>query len=114
MSEVLILSPVGYIHPCQNLGIPNISLLQHQLDSTTQVLGVHPIEIRLTQCTKQVVDHLIVGVEHVPRSWSEKIHWLDITCVHRDIPKDLTLSSKKRSHPLPLHLVVLAIKVWRT
>jgi hypothetical protein len=68
MSEVLVLSPVGHIHPILNLGIPNMSLLQHQPDSTSQVLSVHPIELRLTQSTKQVVDRLIVGVEHVPRS----------------------------------------------
>jgi hypothetical protein len=78
MSEVLVLSPVGRIHPSLNLGIPNMSLLQHQPDSTSQVLGVHPIELRLTQSTKQVVDRLIVGVEHVPRSWSEEVHWLFI------------------------------------
>jgi hypothetical protein len=48
MSEVLVLSPVGRIHPSLNLGIPNMSLLQHQLDSTSHVLGVHPIELRLT------------------------------------------------------------------
>jgi hypothetical protein len=99
------------MHPCLNLGIPNISLLQHQPDSTSQVLGVHPIELRLTQGTKQVVDHLIVGVEHVPRSFSQKVHRLDIACVHRDIPKDLTLSSEKHSHPLTPHLVVLDIEV---
>jgi hypothetical protein len=68
MSEVLILSPVGRIHPSLNLGIPNMSLLQHQPESTSQVLNMHLIELRLTQCTKQVVNHLIVGVEHVPRS----------------------------------------------
>jgi hypothetical protein len=70
---------------------------------------VHPIELRLTQSTKQVVDHLIVGVEFVPRSWSEEIHRLDIACVHRDISKDLTLSTEERTHPLTPHLVVLAI-----
>jgi hypothetical protein len=64
MSEVLVLSPVGRIHPSLNLGIPNMSLLQHQPNSTSQVPGVHLIELRLTQSTKQVVDHLIVGVEH--------------------------------------------------
>jgi hypothetical protein len=111
MSEVLVLSPVGCIHPSLNLGIPNMSLLQHQPDSTSQVLGVHPIELRLTQSTNQVVDRLIVGVEHVPRSWSKEVHRLDIACVHRHIPKDLTLSSEKRSHPLTPHLVVLAIEV---
>jgi hypothetical protein len=63
---------------------------------------------------KQVVDRLIVGVENVPRSFSKKVHQLDIVCVHRDIPKDLTLSTEKRSHPLTPHLVVLAIEVWRT
>jgi hypothetical protein len=66
MSEVLVLSPVGRIHPCLNLGIPNMSLLQHCPNSTSQVLGVHPIELRLTQGTKKVVDHLIVGVEFDP------------------------------------------------
>jgi hypothetical protein len=58
MSEVLVLSPIGRIHPCLSLGIPNMSLLQHQPDSTSQVLGVHPIELRLTQSMKQVVDLL--------------------------------------------------------
>jgi hypothetical protein len=114
MSEVLVLSPVGRIHPCLNLGIPNMSLLKHRLNSTSQVLGVHPIELRLTQSTKQVVDLLVVGVESVPRSWSEEVHRLDTACVHCDIPKDLTLSAEKRTHPLAPHLVVLAIKVWRT
>jgi hypothetical protein len=78
------------------------------------VLGVHPIELRLTQSTKQVADLNIVGIEHVPRSWSKELHRLDIACVHRDIPKDLTLSAEKRRHPLTPHLVVLAIEVWRT
>jgi hypothetical protein len=77
MSEVLVLSPVGCIHPSLNLGIPNMTLLQHQPDSTSQVLGVHPIELGLTQSTKQVDDRLIVGVEHVPRSWSKEVHRLD-------------------------------------
>jgi hypothetical protein len=91
-----------------------MSLLQHRPNSTSQVLGVHPIELRLTQSTKQVVDRLIVGVESVPRSWSEEVHRLDIACVHRDIPKDLTLSAEEHTHPLTPHLVVLAIAVWRT
>jgi hypothetical protein len=94
-----------------NLGVPNMSLLQHCPNPTSQVLGVHPIKLRLTQSTKQVVDHLIVGVESVPRSWSEKVHQLDIACVHRDIPKDLTLSAEERTQPLAPHLVVLAIEV---
>jgi hypothetical protein len=75
------------------------------------VLGVHPIELRLTQSTKQVVDRLIVGVEHVSQSWSEEVHRLDIAIVHLDIPKDLTLSTEERRHPLTSHLVVLAIEV---
>jgi hypothetical protein len=114
MSEVLILSPVSRIHLSLNLGIPNMSFLQHRLDSTSQVLDVYPIELRLTKSTKQVVDCPVVGVEHVPRSWSKEVHWLDIACVHRDIPKDLTLSAEERRHPLTPHLVVLAIVVWRT
>jgi hypothetical protein len=78
------------------------------------VLGVHPIEFRLTQSTKQVVDRLVVGVEHVPRSRSKEVHWLHIACVHRVIPKDLTLSAEECGHPLTPHLVLLAMEVWRT
>jgi hypothetical protein len=78
------------------------------------VLGVHPIKLRLTQSTKQVVDCLVVGVGPIPRSWSEEVHLLDIAYVHSDIPKDLTLSVEERTHPLTPHLVVLAIDVWRT
>jgi hypothetical protein len=114
MSEVLVLSPVSHIHPSLNLGIPNMRFLQHRPDSTSHVLGVHPIKLRLTQSTKQVVVRLIVGVEHVSRSWSEEVHRPDIAVVHRDIPKDLTLSTEERHHPLTTHLVVLAIEVWRT
>jgi hypothetical protein len=91
-----------------------MSFLQHLPDSTSQVLGVHPIELRLTQSTKQVVDRLIVGIEHVSRSWSEEVHRLDIAIADRDIPKDLTLSTEERRHPLNPHLVVLSIEVWRT
>jgi hypothetical protein len=100
MSEVLVLSPVSRIHPSLNLGVPNMSFLQYRPDSTSQVLGVHPIEFRLTQSTKQVVDSLVVGVEHVPRSVSKEVHQLDIAYVHRDIPKDLTLSAEEHRHPL--------------
>jgi hypothetical protein len=114
MSEVLVLSPVGRIDPSLNLGFPNMSFLQHRPDSTSQVLNVHPIKLRLTQSTKQVVDRLIVDVEHVSRSWSEEVHRLDIAFVQRDIPKDLTLSTEERRHPLTPHLVVLSIEVWRT
>jgi hypothetical protein len=114
MSEVLVLSPVSRIHPSLKLGTPNMSFLQHRPDSTSQVLGVHPFKLMLTQSMKQVVDRLIVGVEHVSRSWSDEVHRLDIAIVHRDILKDLTLSAEERRHLLTPHLVVLAIEVWRT
>jgi hypothetical protein len=78
------------------------------------VLDMHLIEFGLTQSMKQVVDRLVVGVEHVPRSWSKEVHQLDIACVHRDIPKDLTFSTKERCHPFTPHIVVLSIEVWRT
>jgi hypothetical protein len=39
---------------------------------------------------------------------------MDRSCVHRDIPKDLTLTVKERRHQLTLHLVVLPIEVCRT
>jgi hypothetical protein len=53
---------------------------------------------------KQVVDHLIVGVEHISRSWSEEVHRLDIAIVHRDIPKDLTLFAEERA--------ILLLHIW--
>jgi hypothetical protein len=88
MSEILVLYPISRIHPSLNLGVSNMSFLQHRPDSTSQALCVHSIELRLTQSTKQVVDRLVVGVKHVPRCWSKEVHRLDITCVHHDIPKD--------------------------
>jgi sirohydrochlorin ferrochelatase len=39
---------------------------------------------------------------------------MNISCVHRDIPQDLTLAAKKSGHPPLPHVVVLTIKVWRT
>jgi hypothetical protein len=111
MSEVLILSLVSCIHLSLNLGIPNTSFSQHRPDSTSQALRVHLTEFRLTQSTKQVVDRLVVGVEHVPRSWRKEVHRLDIAVVHRDIPKNLTLSAEERRHPLTPHLVVLPNEV---
>jgi hypothetical protein len=111
MSEVLVLSPVSCIHPSLNLGIPNMNFSQHRPYSTSQALRVHPIKFRLTQSVKQVVDRLVVGVEHVPRSWSKEVHRLDTTVVHHDISKDLTLSAEERRHPLTPHLVVLPIEV---
>jgi hypothetical protein len=41
---------------------------------------------------------------------------MNISCVLRDIPQDLTLAAEEHklcSPPLP-HLVVLTIKMWRT
>jgi hypothetical protein len=75
---------------------------------------MNPIEFGLTQSTVQVVNRLIVGVEHIPRSWSKEVHRMNISCVHRDIPKDLTLAVEESSHPPLSHLVVLTNKVWRT
>jgi hypothetical protein len=63
---------------------------------------------------KQVVDHLVVSVVHVPRSWSKKVHRMNISCAHHDIPKDLTLTAEESCHPPLPHLVVFAIEVWRT
>jgi hypothetical protein len=114
MSEVLVLSPVSRAHPSLNLSIPSMSILQLLPNPTSQVLCVNPIEFRLTQSTKQLVDRLVVGVEHIPRSWSNEVNWMNISCVHRNIPKDRTLSTVERSHPSLPHLVVLPIDVRRT
>jgi hypothetical protein len=38
---------------------------------------------------------------------------MNISYVHHNIPKDLTLAAKESSHPPLPHLVVLTIKVWR-
>jgi sirohydrochlorin ferrochelatase len=39
---------------------------------------------------------------------------MNISCVHRDIPQDLTLAAEESGHPPFSHMVVLTIKVWRT
>jgi hypothetical protein len=39
---------------------------------------------------------------------------MNISCVHSDIPKNLTLSGEERYHPPLPHLVALSIKVRRT
>jgi hypothetical protein len=39
---------------------------------------------------------------------------MDISCVHRDIQKDLTIAAEECRHLLTPHLVVLPIEVWRT
>jgi hypothetical protein len=84
MSEVLVLSLVGPKEPSLNLSVPNMSILKLLPNPTCQVLCVNPFEFELTQRTIQVVDHLFVGVEHVPRSWSNLVERMNISCVHRD------------------------------
>jgi hypothetical protein len=39
---------------------------------------------------------------------------MNISSVHRNIPKDMTLSTEERRHPSLPHLVVLPIEVRRT
>jgi hypothetical protein len=56
MSEVLILSLVSRIHPSLNLGVSNMTFLQHCSNSTSQALCVHLFEFRLIQSMKQVVN----------------------------------------------------------
>jgi hypothetical protein len=73
MSEVLILSPVGRKEPSMDLSVPSMSILQLLQNPVSQVLFLNPIEFGLTQSTVQEVDHLVVGVEHVPRSWSKEV-----------------------------------------
>jgi hypothetical protein len=114
MSEVLILSPVGCEQSSMNLSVPSMSILQLLPNPTSQVLYLNPIEFRLTRSMKQVVDRLIVGVMHIHRSWGYEVNWMNIRCVHCNIPNDLTLAAEESSHPPLPHLVVLTIKVWRT
>jgi hypothetical protein len=88
MSKVLFLSSVGR----KELSL-NLSILQLLPNPAHQVLCLNPFEFGLTQRTVQVVDRLVVGVEHVPRSWSKEVHRMNISYVHRDIPQDLTLAA---------------------
>jgi hypothetical protein len=114
MSEVLVLSPVGRKESSLSLSVPGMSILQLLPNLARQILCPNPFEFGFTQRTIQVVDRLVVGVEHVPRSWSKEVHWMNISCVHRDIPQDLTLAVEKNGYPPLAHMVVLTIKVWRT
>jgi hypothetical protein len=114
MCEILVLSPVGRKEPSLNLSFLGMSILKLLANPTRQVLCVNLIEFRLTQSMVQVVNRLVVGVEHVPRSWSKEVNMMNISCIHRDIPQDPTLTTEESSHPSLPHLVVLTIKVWRT
>jgi hypothetical protein len=113
-SEILVLSPVSRIQLCLNIRIPSMSILQLQPNPGCQILRLNPIEFVLTQRTAQVVDYLVVGIEHVPRSWSKEFNQMNISCGHRNVSKDLTLSTEERRHPPLPHLVVLPIEVRRT
>jgi hypothetical protein len=79
MREVLVLSPLGCKEPNLNLSVSNMSILQLLSNPTRQVLYLNPIEFGLTQSMVQVVDCLVVGVEHVPRSWSKEVHRMNIS-----------------------------------
>jgi hypothetical protein len=68
MSEVLVLSLVGRKEPSLNLSIPGMSILQLLPNLARQILCLNPFEFGLTQRMVQVVDRLVVGVEHVPLS----------------------------------------------
>jgi hypothetical protein len=104
MSEVLVLSLVGRKEPSLNLSVPGMSILQLLQNPARQILCLNMFEFEFTQGMVQVIDCLVVGVEHVPRSWSEEVHRMNISCVHHDIPQDLTLAAEESSHP-PLPLV---------
>jgi hypothetical protein len=102
MSEVLVLSLVGCIHPNLNLGIPNMSFLQHQPDSTSQVLGVHLIELRLTQparkenptqnLTKQLqTDQELTSSTKTQRHTSQAVH-------PRQIPQETCTGQTGQEH----------------
>jgi hypothetical protein len=114
MREILVLSLVGRKESSLNLSVPGMSILQLLPNLARQVLCLNPFEFGSTQSTVQVVDRLVVGVEHVPRSWSKEVHQMNKSCVHHDIPQDLTLAAEESSHPPLPHLVVSTIKVWRT
>jgi hypothetical protein len=114
MSEIIVLSPVSRIQPSLNLSVPSVSILQLHPNPTSQVLCLNPIEFGLTHSMKQVVDRLVVGFMHIPRPWSKEINRVNISCVHRNIRKDLTLATEESTHPALLHLVVLSIEVRRT
>jgi hypothetical protein len=74
MSEVLVLSPVDRKESSLNLSVPGMSILQLLPNHARQILSPNPFEFGFTQRTIQVVDRVVVGVEHVPRSWSKKVH----------------------------------------
>jgi hypothetical protein len=107
MSEVLLLSLVSRKQVSLNLIVPSVSYSQLMSYRTSQVLLTNPIEFRLAKGTKQVIDHLVVGVLHVPRSWGKELYGMNLGTVFRHIPKQLSLAAKKGRHPSLPHLVVL-------
>jgi hypothetical protein len=68
MTEVLVLSLVGRKELSLNLSVPGVSILQLLPNPSHQIFCLNLFEFGFTQRTIQVVDRLVVGVEHVPRS----------------------------------------------
>jgi hypothetical protein len=91
-SEILILHPVGREQASLHLIVPIMSYLELLPNLASQILCLNPIEFRFAKGTKQVIDRLVVGVVHIPRSWSKEVHMMNISCVLCDTPKDLTLA----------------------
>jgi hypothetical protein len=46
-----------------------------------------------------------------PSILEKEVNRMNISCVHRNVPKDLSLAMKERNHLSLPHLVVLHIKV---
>jgi hypothetical protein len=86
MCQIFVLAPAGRKEPSLNLSILSMSILQLLPDPACLVLYLNPIELRLTQTTIHVVDPLVIGIEHVPRSRSKEVQKMNISYVHRDIP----------------------------
>jgi hypothetical protein len=82
-----------------------MSILQLLPNIARQVLSLNLIKFGLVKGTKKVVDHLVVGVMHISRTWGKEVDGVDIGVVLRHIPYDHTT--------LP-HLVIITFKVWRT
>jgi hypothetical protein len=114
MSEVLVLSLVSRKQASLHLIVPSMGNLQLIQNLTRQILSKHPIKFKCTESTKQVVDRLVVDVEHIPQTWGKEVILEDIGDVIRHILKQLSCATKKCSHPDMPYLVVLPIKVWRT
>jgi hypothetical protein len=104
MSEILVLSPVSRI------AVPEHLHYQHEHSSAP----TKPDRIRIDRENSTYSRLPCCWHRTCPSILEQGSYRMNISCVHRNVPKDLNVSAEERRHPLLPLLVVLPIEVRKT